>query len=213
LETCIHHAPSIIDHRTLQKSGPLPLTFLRGVGLPDNFIEYLPSLLNQATQHYSCFISYSTKDQEFANRLYDDLQDKGVRCWFSPHDIRGGEKLHEQIDQAIKLYDKLLLILSEASMSSEWVKTEIYHARQRELREKRQMLFPIRLVSYEHIKVWKVFDADTGKDLAREIRDYIIPDFANWMDPPSYTRAFDRLIRDLKTDVGLSGAATPSQVP
>jgi hypothetical protein len=30
-----------------------------GVGLPDNFIEYLPSLLNQAIQHYSCFISYS----------------------------------------------------------------------------------------------------------------------------------------------------------
>jgi hypothetical protein len=27
--------------------GPLPLSFLRGVGLPDNFIEYLPSLLNQ----------------------------------------------------------------------------------------------------------------------------------------------------------------------
>ncbi len=51
LEKCGHVGPSTIDHRTLQQSGPLPLQFLRGVGLPDNFIEYLPSLLNQAIQH------------------------------------------------------------------------------------------------------------------------------------------------------------------
>jgi uncharacterized protein YjbI with pentapeptide repeats len=198
LDTCVHQRPSIIDHRTLQQSGPLPLKFLRGVGLPERLINSLPSLLGK-DEYHSCFISYSTKDHEFAERIHDDLQNKGVRCWFSPHDIHGGEKLHEQIGKAIQLYDKLLLILSEASMSSEWVKTEIYNARQRELREKRQMLFPISLVSFEYIKAWKAFDADTGKDLAREIREYFIPDFANWIDHSSYTRAFDRLIRDLKT--------------
>jgi hypothetical protein len=51
-------------------------------------IEYLPALLNQAIETYSCFISYSTKDQEFAERLHADLQNKGVRCWFAPHDLR-----------------------------------------------------------------------------------------------------------------------------
>jgi uncharacterized protein YjbI with pentapeptide repeats len=81
LETCGHVRPSTIDHRTLQKSGPLPLAFLRGVGLPDNLIEYLPSLLNQAIQHYSCFISYSTKDQEFAERLHADLWRKTVEIF------------------------------------------------------------------------------------------------------------------------------------
>src|SRR3954447_7404155 len=64
LETCQHLAPSTIDHRTLQRSGPLPLAFLRGVGLPGNLIDYLPSLQNQPIQFYSCFISYSSKDQE-----------------------------------------------------------------------------------------------------------------------------------------------------
>jgi hypothetical protein len=43
---------------------------------------------NQAFQHYSCFISYSAKDQEFAERLHADLQNKGVRCWFAPHDLK-----------------------------------------------------------------------------------------------------------------------------
>src|SRR3954452_7113068 len=38
LDQCRHFGPSIIDHQTLQKSGPLPPVFLRGVGLPDNLI-------------------------------------------------------------------------------------------------------------------------------------------------------------------------------
>ncbi|MGQ0445357.1 MAG: toll/interleukin-1 receptor domain-containing protein [Beijerinckiaceae bacterium] len=80
LETCCHAGPSIVDYRTLQESGRLLLAFLRGVGLPDSFIEYLPSLLNQPIQMYSCFISYSSKDQDFAERLHADLQNKGVRC-------------------------------------------------------------------------------------------------------------------------------------
>jgi TIR domain len=64
----------------------------------------------------SCFTSYSTQDQPFADRLYLDLQSRGIRCWFAPHDIQGGRKIYEQIDEAIRVYDKLLLILSESSM-------------------------------------------------------------------------------------------------
>jgi PilZ domain len=82
-------------------------------------------------------------------------------------------------------------------MSSEWVKTEIANARQREIREKRQMLFPITLVPFEDIQKWKAFDADTGKDSAREVREYFIPDFSNWKDHDSYYKAFERLLSDL----------------
>ena len=62
LETCDHEAPSTLDHRTLAKSGPLPLVFLRGCGLPEALIEYLPSLLGETIQFYSCFISYRLSD-------------------------------------------------------------------------------------------------------------------------------------------------------
>ena len=47
LDTCQHRGPSSIDFRTLEKSPNLPLAFLRGVGLPDRLIDYLPSLLNR----------------------------------------------------------------------------------------------------------------------------------------------------------------------
>jgi hypothetical protein len=208
LDTCFHRGPSTLDHSTFTKSGRLPLPFLRGCGLPDILIEFLPSLLNDAIQFYSCFISYSTRDQGFADRLYADLQNKGVRCWFAPHDIQGGKKIHEQIDEAIRVYERLLLILSPASMDSEWVKTEIAKARRREMQEKRRMLFPVRLVDYEALRQWECFDSDAGKDSAREIREYYVPDFSNWQDHTSYQKEFERLLRDLKTD---EKAASPSQ--
>jgi hypothetical protein len=198
LDTCYHSGPSILDYRTLEQSGPLPLAFLRGCGLPDTLIAYLPSMLNQPIQFYSCFISYSTKDQEFADRLWSDLQSKGVRCWFAPHDMEAGKKLHEQIDQAIRVNERLLLLLSPASMSSEWVKTEIAKARKRELQEERRVLFPLRLVDFTVLRDWECFDADAGKDSAREIREYHVPDFSNWKDHDAYKKEFDKLLRDLK---------------
>jgi uncharacterized protein YjbI with pentapeptide repeats len=200
LSSCQHAGPSMIDHRTLIKSRQLPLSFLRGCGLPEPLIASLPDLMDEPIQLYSCFISYSHQNEAFAHRLHDALQDKGVRCWYAPENMRAGKKIHEQIDEAIREYDKLLLILSEYSMQSEWVKTELANARRREVIENRRLLFPIRLVDFEAIRNWSCFDADTGKDSAREIREYFIPDFSNWKDHDSFERAFERLLRDLKAD-------------
>jgi hypothetical protein len=200
LESCSHGGPSALDFQTLAKSGPLPLPFLRGCGLPDKIIDYLPSLLQNVIQFDSCFISHSTKDKEFADRLHVDLQDNGVRCWFAPHDIQGGKKIHKRINEAIRIYDRLLLILSEYSMNSEWVKTEIAKARQKEITQQRRVLFPISLVPYDAVRQWNCFDADTGKDSAREIREYFIPDFSQWKHHDSYQAAFDRLLKDLRSE-------------
>ncbi|HSZ62386.1 MAG TPA: toll/interleukin-1 receptor domain-containing protein [Terriglobales bacterium] len=201
LETVLHAGPSTIGIDTVYKSkGKIPLEFLRGAGVPDNFIEYMGSLTGKSLEFYSCFISYSTKDQEFADRVHADLQNKGVRCWFAPHDVQAGKKLHEQIDEAIRRYERLLLILSPNSMNSEWVKTEIRKARKRERAEKKRVLFPVRLVSFEAIRDWELFDADEGKDLAVEIREYFIPDFTDWRNHDPYTKGFEKLLRDLKTE-------------
>jgi hypothetical protein len=199
LELVSHNGPSHIGIDTIYASnGDIPEVFLRGCGVPDTFITFMRSLAGKAIEFYSCFISYSTKNQDFADRLYADLQANGVRCWFAPHDVKGGRKLHEQIDEAIRLHDKLLLILSPESMASEWVKTEIAKARKREVRDKCRVLFPVRLCSFDALRDWECFDADTGKDLAKEIREYFIPDFSNWKNHDAYRLAFDRLLRDLK---------------
>jgi len=66
-------------------------------------VRPLPSIVGRAAQLCVAFAAYSIKNQEFAGRLYADLQNKGVRCWFAPHDIQGGRKVHEQLDEAIRL--------------------------------------------------------------------------------------------------------------
>jgi TIR domain/Pentapeptide repeats (8 copies) len=199
LATVRHNGPSTIGIDTIYRSkGKIPEVFLRGAGVPEEFITYMKSQVANPIEFYSCFISYSTKDQEFAERLHGDLQNKNVRCWFAPHDVQGGKKLQEQIDEAIRVHEKVLLILSAESMSSEWVKTEIAKARKREVREKKQVLFPVRLVAFEAIRDWECFDADSGKDSAREIREYFIPDFSEWKNHDAYKKAFERLLGDLK---------------
>jgi hypothetical protein len=145
LDDCMHLSPSVIDFHTLSRSGNLPLSFLRGCGLADIIIDNLSSLRVDPIQFYSCFISYSSKDQMFVERLYADLQNKGVRCWFAPHDLRIGAKTWDAIDEAIRLRDKLLVILSEASIASDWVEDEVNKAHTKERERKETVLFPIRI--------------------------------------------------------------------
>ena len=65
------------------------------------------------------------------------------------------------------------------------------------------MLFPITIAPFEEVKKWKKFDADRGKDSAREIREYYIPDFSGWArDHEAYQKALGRLVQDLKAGFG-----------
>jgi hypothetical protein len=70
-----------------------------------------------AIEQYSCFISYSAQDRVFAERIYSDLQEVGIRCWLDSKDLKIGDHIEVQINRAIQFTDKVLLILSEASVN------------------------------------------------------------------------------------------------
>jgi uncharacterized protein YjbI with pentapeptide repeats len=203
LENVTHLGPSSVGIDTLILSkGRLPKDFLRGCGVPEDTISYLPYLVtaSQSIQFYSCFISYSTKDEDFARRLQSRMRDAGLRVWFAPEDMKGGKKIYEQIESAIQIHDRLLVVLSEASLQSEWVLTEVRRALKAEKKEARRKLFPIRVTDFDRIKEWELIDTDTGKDLAVEIRSYHIPDFSNWKDLDNFENAFNRLLNDLRAE-------------
>ncbi len=192
LGLCDHWGPSNLDYRTLARSEGIPLNFLRGCGLPDKLIEYLPSLLNEAIRFHSCFISYSSKDHKFAERLHADLQNKGVRCWFAPEDLKIGDKFRQRIDESIHVHDKLLVILSENSLSSSWVEDEVENALERERIEKRLVLFPICID--DSISTSKYAWATSLR------RQRHIGNFSDWKNHDLYLQACDRLMRDLKAE-------------
>src|SRR5207249_3938300 len=112
--------------------------------VPENFIEYMHSLVGQPIQFCSCFISHSSRDNSFVERLHADLQSKGVRCWFAPENVKIGDKIRERLDDSIRIHDKLLLVLSKYSVTSQWVEQEVEMALERERHEGRTILSPIR---------------------------------------------------------------------
>ena len=196
-------APSTIGIDTLYKSqGNIPDEFLRGAGVPEDVITHLLPLIRAGNpiQFYSCFISYSGKDEEFARRLHQRMRAAGLRVWFAPEDLKGGDKLMDQLERAIQLHDRLLLVLSDHSIMSEWVMTEIRRAREAERKEGRRKLFPIRLTDYKTLEEWKCPDSKSGQDLAEEVRQYFIPDFSNWKNHDDFEKAFANLLRDLKAE-------------
>lgn len=201
LEEIVHSGPSHVDVSTLLKSRPtLPANFLLGTGFPESLIRSLPALLGEERRgsFHSCFISYSSSDDGFASELFTRLRDEGLRVWFAPESIRGGARIIEQIERAIQDHDRLLLVLSERTMSSPWVATEIRNALEAEGQTKKRKLFPIRLAGLDAIKRWRLFDSESGQDLAALLREYHIPDFSDWQNSDSFQKAFRRLLEDLK---------------
>lgn len=191
LELCDHQGPSSVGIDTFFRSqGKIPDIFLRGCGVPEQFVTYARSLVGNAVEFYSCFISYSSHDQAFAERLHADLRAKNLRCWFAPEDLKTGDRFQEQIEESIRLFDKVVIVLSDASVKSRWVEREVIAAREREDRENRTVLFPIRIDD-------TVMNA--SQPWAADIRrSRQMGDFREWEANASYQKAFQRLLRDLE---------------
>jgi uncharacterized protein YjbI with pentapeptide repeats len=193
LDTIRHSGPSTIGIDTIYHSkGNIPEVFLKGAGIDDTFITYIRTLIVKPIDYYTCFISYSSKDEVFAKRLYADLQSKGVRCWFAPEDLKIGEEFGNRIDETIRLYDKLMVILSQHSINSSWVEFEVKKALKKEQEQGKLMLFPIKLdeTVMEAPEAW-------AADIRKKRH---IGDFTKWKEHDAYQKAFARLLRDLKAE-------------
>jgi hypothetical protein len=190
LDTVTYSHDGSIGIDTFFISGGLPESFLRGSGVPDEFIDYASSLVGKAIEYYSCFLSYSSNDDEFVRRLYNDLQGKNVRTWFAPEELKIGDRFRSRIDESIRIHDKLVIILSANSVNSDWVETEVESALERERKEGKDVLFPI-AIDDEGFTSQQSWAADIR-------RKRHIGDFRNWKSHDDYTRAFDKLVRDLK---------------
>ena len=136
LDQLRHVGPSVIGLDTISRTPiTLPEAFLRGTGTPEDLIATRQS--QDAVGHYTCFISYFSKDREFAQKLSLDLQSRGVRCWAFPADAKVGRWVPEtassselglwvtaDVEKGILYYDKLVVVLSDHSLANEHLREE-----------------------------------------------------------------------------------------
>lgn len=73
----------------------------------------------------SIFISYSSKDLKFVERITEELEKMGVVYWKAPEMIPAGSSYAREIPQAIQNCGVFLLVLSPTSQESIWVEKEI----------------------------------------------------------------------------------------
>jgi maltose alpha-D-glucosyltransferase/alpha-amylase len=145
----------------------------------------------------SCFISYSSKDHEFANRLYDDLRSREVPCWIAARDLGAGNYFRATIEERIRSSERVIVICSDNSFRSDEVALEVAMAREKEIRraggqkpsDDTIVLLPIRIDgAFQHTDLPWFTELRNSRHIA---------DFEQWRDSAAYDNALRRLIRDL----------------
>jgi len=71
------------------------------------------------------FISYSSKDQNVAETIYQALEARGQQCWIASRDVRPGENYQEAIVRALRSAKVMLLIFTSNANNSDEIKKEL----------------------------------------------------------------------------------------
>ena len=191
LDEVKHFGPSTIGIDTIYRSkGNIPEEFLRGAGVPEHFICYASHLNAKAFKYNGCFISFAGNDRNFVDKISDDLQREGIRCWIAPEEMKMGDAIRQEVDQLIRIQDKLLVVLSKFSIESAWIQKELQAALAEERNQNRPVLFPLRLANS---------GMDTEKKwLANLQQTHQTYDFTAWENWEAYYNQFYLLVDDLK---------------
>lgn len=136
-----------------------------------------------------------------------------LRVWLAPEDLDRENNPSDQLETAVRLsdrqlrgrreiqgrlFDKLLLVLSEHSIKTEWVPFAIRNAAKAKRETGKLKLFAIRLASIETIRPCSCLDSEAKNEPA--IHEDDIADFSDWKNQTSFESAFKRLLADLKGD-------------
>lgn len=210
LVSVFHRAPSAFDNATLRDScAGLPEAFLLNAGFSIEEVQTLQGMYRSGIRFYSCFISYTEVDKDLAFRLHTDLIANGVSCWQDEHNLKGGDFWRRQINEALRIYDKVLVICSEASLQRPEVVEEILQEIEQERVTNSKKLFPIRVDEYIFTEsaveaVKKLPPRQQREDWLSYLRNYHVPDFSGWRDYTSYMECLNKLLRDLKATDSIS---------
>jgi len=195
LGTVRHEAPSSVGVDTLIASfrgagnrlTAELVTFFRGAGVPEELLDALPGIAGEV-KYYTCFIAYGQPDVEFARKLCQDLESRGISCWLYDMDATPGERTWGEIVDKRRGAEKVVVLCSHRALVREGVLKEI----EEQIDEDPDKLMPVSLDDLWQEPGFKVMRA--SRDLKPFLMDRNYADFANL----GYEEALDRLLAGLR---------------
>ena len=91
------------------------------------------------------FICHSTKDHEFVKQLVDRLEKDSIDVWFSEWEIKVGDSITQRVDKALEDSSFFVIVFSEASLNSNWVKRELNSTLMRQINRRDVKVLPVLL--------------------------------------------------------------------
>lgn len=128
--------------------------------------------------NHKVFISYSTKDKNFAEAICSWLERNDIRCWMAPRDILPGTSYGEAIITAIQESHVMILVFTANANESKYVNKEVERAV-----SKGAIIIPMR---FQDIMPTKALDFFLGSE--------------HWLDAinPPFRKHLDRLVESVK---------------
>lgn len=91
----------------------------------------------------SIFLSHTSIDKPFVEKLAKDLKRFGVNVWFDKWDIKVGDSITWEIEEGIRENEFFGIVLSPEAIDSEWVKNELSAAWVKQTKGRKVFILPI----------------------------------------------------------------------
>ena len=189
LDKVVHDGPSVVGVDTLFRSRcRIPEEFLRGCGVPEPALVSVRAWAARELEFWTCMVVGSREDEEFCDRLRNDLLARGIRCWVWRW-ADWQEAVVREIEEKLRRYDRLVPVLSKTALKTEAVVKELGRALEREEELIDEIVFPVRLD--DALQGWK-------HDLKPVMYRREATDFSHHSHALEYEAALDKLVKRLK---------------
>jgi hypothetical protein len=145
------------------------------------------------------FISYSSKDIEYARYIRSGLENAGIPVWMDEAGIKLGEQWIKSLENALDQSVALVVLMSHHSKDSEWVEREIQYAQERNM-----PIFPILISGKPFFSLINKQYEDMTTNFYEPLPNRLIHALINTLPTPNQAVTFsidDMDIRDVESDV------------
>ena len=150
--------------------------------------------VNVASAGADVFLSYASVDREVATRLAELLEGEGMSVYVDQASLQGSDAWREALDAALDRARCVVMLLSRASVASDWVLRESRRGLQR------QVLVPVLL--------------ERGVPLPVELKEMAVGDLSEWdrsADAGQFRELLSAIVRVVGGEPGHEANAPPTE--